>query len=117
MFPNIKLSTLKNDFPQWVYELYEGAKCWVCEEHVSEQNREKVDALHHILGRCSNSPLNAAPVHNNDCHLGNGKLSHLDVKEELLLKSLNYLLKQNYGFKDKDREFLSNHEDFYSSNS
>ncbi len=82
-----------------------------------EDTQEQVDALHHTLGRCSNSPLNAAPIHNSKasgCHIGNGKLSHLEVKKRFLKKTLQYLTNMGYVFTEKDSQFLEEHSDMYS---
>lgn len=81
-------------------------ECWWCKQ-------SHADCLHHILGRSSNSPLNAAPINNFSCHIGNGKLSLFNTKKTLLKKTLNYLLENDYKLVEKDREFIKKNEKYY----
>lgn len=81
--------------------------CWVC-------GRQHADSHHHILGRISNSILNAAPVNNFDCHLNiHGRLTLKKNQIELLRKTYEYLLEQGYKLKKKDRDFIEKHKEFY----
>ena len=61
---------MRNNFSPQTRELFTyNYACWKC-------GRNTWDALHHIVGRglgdskFESSPLNAAPVSNNLCHLG-----------------------------------------------
>ncbi len=57
---------LKNDFSTETRNIFAwNYTCWWC-------GRNHANALHHIKGRSSNSPLNACPINNNSCHIGNG---------------------------------------------
>jgi len=71
------------------------------------------DALHHILGRCSNSPLNACPIHNHKCHLYNPDLNRKSTKKRLLRATYKYLMKEGYKLTDKDREFMKKYKEYY----
>jgi hypothetical protein len=84
----------------WTFE------CWWCTQN-------HVDSLHHILGRVSSSALNAAPINNLSCHIGNGKLSTFQIKSKFLKKTLNYLLENNYKLTKKDREFMKKYKQYY----
>jgi len=106
------MSSLRNDWRKKTYYLFEDAKCWWCDSAAKKD--ERVDALHHILGRCSNSPLNACPIHNFHCHIGNGKLSWKETKIDLLQKNIDFLSQTDYELTEKDEEFIKNHEELYS---
>lgn len=72
--------------------------------------------LHHILGRVSNSPLNASTVHNQKCHIGNGNLATFDVKRKLLRKTFNYLINQRYELTEEDKLFMKKNSRYYEIN-
>ena len=98
----------KNDFKEKDRELFFwNRECWVC-------GKFHTDCLHHIMGRASDSPLNAAPLNNFDCHIGNGKLSLFEVKKRLLKKTLDYLLENDYVLTKKDKEFKSKYKKYYN---
>lgn len=71
------------------------------------------DALHHILGRVSDSPLNASPIHNLKCHIGNGSLDSFDNRSKLLKKTKRFLEEEGYVLTDKDKEFLEENKQYY----
>lgn len=71
------------------------------------------DALHHIRGRVSDSPLNACPIHNQRCHINNGRLATFEVRKKLLAKTYEYLLKNGYALTTKDRLFISTNKRYY----
>lgn len=97
---------LKNNFSQRTRELFMwNYECFVC-------GKNTWNALHHIKGRCSNSPLNAAPVCNDSCHINKG-FSYEDDKV-LLQKTLKYLLKKGYKLTKKDEAFIIEHIKYYS---
>ncbi len=98
---------LKNTFTEKTRELFIwNNKCWICEQN-------KPDALHHILGRVSVSPLNACPIHNFKCHIGNGMLATFRMKSVLLKKTLKYLLNHNYKLIKEDKVFKEKFEKYY----
>ena len=91
---------LKNPFSPETRELFIwNYDCWIC-------NMNNWDSGHHILGRISASPLNFCPIHNQKCHLKNGKLSTFEVRKELLAKTYEYLKKSGYILTDEDRLFI-----------
>jgi len=81
-------------------------ECWWC-------SQQHASALHHILGRVSSSPLNVAPINNNQCHLGNGKLSQYETRKLFLKKTLDYLKKENYKFTKEDFLFMKKFAQYY----
>lgn len=71
------------------------------------------DALHHIMGRVSSSPLNASPIHNMKCHIGNGTLENDESRSRLLKWTLEYLYKDGYKFTPEDEEFYQTYARLY----
>ncbi len=71
------------------------------------------DALHHIMGRTSSSPLNASPIHNIKCHIGNARLETDDKRSILLKTTLEYLLNENYTLTQEDKDFKEKHSYLY----
>ena len=69
--------------------------------------------LHHILGRVSNSPLNACPIHNQRCHIGNGKLGTFEVQCKLLAKTFLFLSTQGYRLTINDKMFIRRFKNHY----
>ena len=96
---------LKNDFSQETRELF----CWNKECFVCGKNTWS--DIHHILGRCSNSPLNASPVCHETCHLNKG-FSYED-KKILLKKTLMYLFKNKYKMTKGDKLFFEQNQKYY----
>ena len=91
---------MTNDFTEKTRDLFFwNKKCWWCK-------KQHANCLHHILGRISNSPLNAAPLNNFECHIGNGKLASIKVQGQLLRKTLKYLEKNNYTLTQEDHLFM-----------
>jgi hypothetical protein len=98
---------MKNNFTNETRDLFIwNDECWWCSQNHS-------DCLHHILGRISNSPLNAAPINNFSCHIGNGKLSLFETKQKLLKKTLEYLLDNGYKLTKEDKEFIKKFKKYY----
>ena len=98
---------MKNNFTSETRDLFIwNDECWWC-----GQNHN--DCLHHIMGRISNSPLNAAPLNNFDCHIGNGELSLFEIKASLLKKTLKYLLKNDYVLISEDKLFMKKYKKYY----
>lgn len=108
---------LRNPFPQWVYDLFDRGGFSNSWENLGTSD---ADCLHHILGRCSNSPYNAAPLHNFRDHLPEGRnmqgypsISSQQVKRKYLQKTKEYLDKEGYISKPKDLEFLKKNNEYY----
>ena len=98
---------LEKDFSIETRELFVwNQECWECRQN-------HWDCLHHIMNRTSNSPLNAAPLNNFDCHIGNGKISQFETKKKYLKKTLKYLLDSGYILTKKDLEFKNKHIQYY----
>ena len=98
---------LKNPFKAETRELFIwNYDCWICDMN-------GWDSGHHILGRISSSPLNFCPIHNQKCHLGNGKLVTFEVRKKLLKKTYEYLKKSRYDFTSKDRSFIAKNKKYY----
>jgi len=97
----------KNDFSEETRELFIWNKeCWFC-------GMTHSDCLHHILNRVSDSPLNAAPLNNFSCHIGNGKLSQFKIRKKLLKKTLEYLKESGYTLTKKDKAFKKEYSRYY----
>jgi|SRR3989304_61987 len=71
------------------------------------------DAGHHILGRISASPLNFCTLHNQKCHIGNGKLATFEVQKKLLAKTYEYLKKSGYVLTNEDQSFVLKNKKYY----
>lgn len=98
---------MRNNFTEESRELFFwNNNCWWC-------GQPHANCLHHILNRVSKSPLNAAPINNFGCHIGNGKLSLFDTKKELLKKTLDFLLESGYKLTKEDKEFKEKYSNFY----
>lgn len=72
------------------------------------------DALHHILGRVSNSPYNSSPIHNLKCHIGNARLDSFENRSKLLVKTKEYLDSEGYRPTAQDLTFLSENSKYYN---
>lgn len=97
---------MRNNFTQKTRELFIDVPCCIC-------GGFQANALHHIMGRISNSPYNAAPIHNQRCHLnkdgkmGRGDLNRKDRRLLLLERTAFYLnIIQAYQPTRKDEEFM-----------
>jgi hypothetical protein len=98
---------MKNNFTTETTELFFWNRtCFWC-------GKQHANCYHHILGRCSNSPLNCSPLNNFECHIGNGKLSLFEYQQELLKKTYQYLKKEGYVLTQKDKEFIKTHKKHY----
>jgi hypothetical protein len=99
---------MNNSFTEETRELFFwNNECWYC-------GKNHIDCLHHILGRISDSPLNAAPLNNFECHIGNGCISTYDMKCKFLKKTLEYLLSKDYKLTKKDKEFKKKYFKYYN---
>ena len=96
---------MKNNFSEetraeFIFE----TTCWRC-------NRPNTD-LHHILGRESNSSLNAYPL----CRMCHDK--HIEMKSEpnkkkFLNETIRFLAKSGYSWRAKDAEFYLKNKKYY----
>lgn len=101
------MNKLRNEFTDETRSLFIFyQKCFVC-------NQNGWNAIHHILGRISNSPLNACLIHNFKCHIGNGKLTQFEVQKKLLKQTLDFLIKSRYKLTKQDKEFMKKYKKFY----
>jgi hypothetical protein len=100
--------SLKNDFGTQTRLLYcDLWECWIC--GCNGTNRGGLE-LHHIKGRESRSPLNAAPL----CHYCHEHMNHNDKEEIFLLgKTIRILLKLNYKFEEDDLAFYNKNKKLY----
>ena len=100
---------MKNNFSEETRELFIWNKeCFWC-------GMNHWNCLHHIMGRVSDSPLNAAPLNNFDCHIGNGKLSLFENRSKFLEKTLCYLERSGYTQTKKDKAFKKKYARYYKS--
>jgi hypothetical protein len=98
---------MSNEFPPKTRDLFFWNKeCWWC-------SRPHANCLHHTLGRISSSPLNAVPINNMECHIGNGKLSNFEVRKKLLKKTLEFLKKEEYQLTKDDKFFMKKFSQYY----
>ena len=105
---------MNNEFSKETRELFDhGGYCpsW-------ETGRNNGDCLHHILGRCSSSPYNAAPLNNRKDHMPEGRKSlpaifSDTVKRKYLRKTKMYLDSIGYQPTEEDEVFLEKHSEFY----
>lgn len=106
----LKNHGLKNPFSEqtrWLFLQEKGyIYCWECGR--SDLGAEP----HHILGRVSSSPFNAAPL----CSLCHGNVS-IDKQGKIrkyLKKTKDYLFKIQYFVTKKDKEFLEKYARNYN---
>ena len=83
-----------------------------------EDGRNDADCLHHILGRVTNSPYNAAPLNNFRTHQPEGRkgllpLSSQTVRSNYLKKTKQHLEDVGYKPNEKDLEFLETNKQYY----
>lgn len=98
----IKRNPPKNPFPDEVRELFMWEyRCWDCGIN---QNLE----LDHILGRKSDSPLNAY-LNCRRCHTAKSHKSDA----HRLQTTLKFLMRSGYDLTEKDVEFYKKHEEYY----
>lgn len=95
---------LRNDFDYDTRLNLYCFKCWICKTNGTKAGGIE---LHHIVGRDSNSIFNAAPL----CHKCHATMGH-SVGEEryLFYKTLEYLAERGYVPKEKDWQFIMDHQ-------
>jgi len=101
----------KNEFTKKIKDLFLSNKfCFYCDKY-------GFDTLHHIMGvsnkKVCNSPLNACPIHNNECHLSNLCLRDDNVRMRLLKKTYEFLMINGYNLTKKDKNFIRSYSRFY----
>lgn len=102
------------DFSEKTRDLFDmGGYCIDWEDGCND-----ADCLHHILGRVSNSPLNAAPLNNFRTHQPEGRknldaIHSKECRSRLLKKTKRFLEDQGYQFNKKDLEFLQTYKKYY----
>ena len=107
---------MKNDFTQKTRDLFDQggwAEDW-------EDGHNDADCLHHITGRSSNSPLNAAPLNNIRNHQPEGRssrnlpaISSFEAVSKYLNKTKDYLENIGYILTAEDLKFLEDNRKYY----
>ncbi len=97
------LMQLKNPFPQETKNIFlYNHKCFGCGR--SDQGIE----AHHCYSRTSSSPFNLVPL----CNVCHAHIGHTqDEHRRLLLKTVVYLMQNDYKPTEYDYEFLESHYD------
>lgn len=99
---------LRNPFSKATRELFVGKiRCIWCK-------LPGWDVLHHIMGRVSDSPCNASPIHNLKCHIGNGSLDSFENRSKFLKDTRDFLDSIGYDYTEKDRDFMDKYENYYN---
>jgi len=109
-----KSSRKLNEFSPKTRELFKYIfQCSFCGKNTN-------DCLHHIVGRgktdsaLENSPLNAAPICNQSCHLKHhGLLSTMKYQKKLLNRTYDFLCASGYTFTNKDIRFIKKYSELY----
>jgi hypothetical protein len=109
---------MRNEFSQRTRRLFDKGGYMVS----SESGRNWADCLHHILGRVSDSPYNAAPLNNSYEHLPEGRvglpaLSSANVISKYLIKTKNYLDSIKYIPTKEDIAFMETNKKYYEVSS
>lgn len=84
-----------------------------------ESGQNNASEIHHILGRSSNSPYNAAPINSKE-HMPEGRMSlklppiHcFETHSKYLKKTKKYLDSIGYAPIEQDEEFLGKYSHYY----
>lgn len=96
---------LQNNFTNETRQLFEGCKCFWCDLGTA-------DAIHHIKGRESRSPLNACPVHNDSCHFHIAGALGV-ASPNLMRKTILFLHDKGYILTHTDIEFIDKYQSVY----
>ena len=105
---------MQNNFTASTYDLFDfGGYSYSWDTGINN-----ADCLHHIMGRISNSPYNAAPLNNKQDHQPEGRrnrpaLSDFAVRSTYLKKTKKYLDSIDYKPTKQDVEFLALHAKYY----
>ena len=105
---------MKNNFTAGTYALFDlGGYC-----HSWETGINNADCLHHIMGRSSNSPYNAAPLNNKNDHQPEGRkgrpaLTSFAVRSAYLKKTKKFLDDIGYRPTPDDLLFLQKNSKYY----
>lgn len=84
----------------------------------SETGKNDADSLHHIMGRISDSPYNAAPLNNFRDHMPDGRkglpaITSDEVKAKYLKKTKQFLDSIGYIPDESDLHFLRKYNRYY----
>lgn len=113
-FPALDDGFMKNDFTKKTRELFDFggySSDW-------EDGRNDADCIHHILGRVSSSPYNAAPLNNRRNHQPEGRkhlpaIHSFPVRSKYLNKTKRYLDSIWYTPDETDLAFLDINKKYY----
>ena len=105
---------MKNEFTQETRDIFFGqgwSMSW-------ETGINDADCIHHIMGRCSSSPYNAAPLNNRKDHMPEGRknllsLSSFEIRSKYLKKTKKYLDDIGYKPNSIDIIFLEKNSKYY----
>lgn len=95
---------LQNEFTTKTRQLFMDA--WRCFDCGSNGNKRGGLSLHHITGRDSNSPFNAAPL----CGICHEKVGHTDEEEKFYFaNTIAHLIEQGFKPGDEEDRFIKDH--------
>lgn len=105
---------MKNNFSQKTRDLFDFGG-WSMDW---EDGRNDADSLHHIFGRVSNSPYNAAPLNNIRNHQPEGRkylpaIHSFEARKKYLSKTKKHLDSIDYTPNEDDLEFINKHKEYY----
>ena len=105
---------MKNNFSLETRELFDCGGYAISHE----TGTNDADCLHHIIGRDSNSPYNAAPLNNMRDHMPEGRkglppLSSQIVRSKYLQKTKKHLDSIGYKPNETDLKFLADYAKYY----
>ena len=106
---------MQNNFSPHTRSLFD--MWWYC--YSWETGTNDADCIHHILGRVSNSPYNAAPLNNFRDHQPEGRkglpaIHSFLVRKKYLISTASYLDSIDYIPTKKDLEFLETNKKYYA---
>jgi len=106
---------MQNEFTSETRKLFDNGG-WMMSWETGMNN---ANCLHHIMGRISDSPYNAAPLNNKNDHQPEGRkglppLSSQIVRSKYLKKTMRHLNNLDYKPNDKDKAFLEKHKEYYN---
>ena len=79
-----------------------------CFHHIKSPGSQRF-----VRGRFNQSMMNACPINNFECHIGNGELHKPENEKMLAQKVLKILLKDGYELKKIDKQFVENYPELY----
>lgn len=103
---------MKNNFNESGRNMFmDNYECWKC-------GKNTWDALHHIVKRgekgstVESSILNAAPICNYPCHIGQA-LHGKEMQKKFLQKTFSFLMIRNYKLTEFDKQFMEKYKNCY----